>query len=187
MAFFDLTTLSLGDVVVSGKGSKSAPILSNGGQAVALLEPMGVVWEPSAFGNEDATRVNIVFRPSPALLAGLQAFDEWVIATLAADSVRYFGRVKSAEQLRDAYVPAAKHSEKYPATFKAKMNLQDPNVVKVWDAEKRPRAQPQQWKDCLVVPRIRLRGLYFMGASFGPVIELLDAQILGEESPECPF
>ena len=187
MAFFDLTTLSLGDVVVSGKGSKSAPIQSNGGQAVVLLEPMRVVFEPSAFGNEDASRVNIVFRPSPELLAGLEAFDEWVIATLAADSVRYFGRAKAAEQLRDAYTPAAKVSDKYPATRKAKMNIQDPNCVKVWDAEKQPRAQPQVWKDCLTVPRIRLRGLYFMGASFGAVLEMTDAQIVEEQTVECPF
>lgn len=187
MAFFDLTTLSLGDVVVSGKGSKSAPIQSMSTPAVALLEPMRVVFEPSAFGNEDATRVNVVFRPSPQLLAGLEAFDEWVLATLAADSVRFFGRAKSAEQLRDTYTPAAKPSDKYPATFKAKMNIQDPNVVKVWGTDGQPRAQPQQWKDCLVVPRIRLRGLYFMGASFGPVLELTDAQIVEEQTAECPF
>ena len=80
MTTFDLAALSLGDVSVSGKGAKNCPFYSLGSaSANVTLEPMPVCYEPSAYGDEQATRVNIVFRPGAAVLEHFEALDELII------------------------------------------------------------------------------------------------------------
>ena len=185
---FHLDQLAIGECVISGKGAKSAPITSDGCPAVVTMEPMRVCFEPSAYGDAEASRVNIVWRPSDEAVEQLGELDEWVLQTVSKNALRFFGKAKSVDQLRETYSPIVKTSDKYPPNFKAKLNLQSPAMVKIWDAAKQPRAAPEQWKDCLTVPRLRLRGLYFMGAAqFGCVLECSDIQIVEEESPECPF
>jgi hypothetical protein len=186
---FHLARLSIADIVTSGKGGKSAPIASDGCPAVATLAPMRVAFEPSAYNDAEASRVNIVFRPSAEVLSELEELDEWVLSTVSEQAPRFFnGKAKTVSQLREIYTPVVKHSEKYESTFKAKMNLRPPAQVKIWDSEKQARDPPAQFKDCMAAPRQRLRGLYFMGAQFGCVIECTDLQILEEEaSGECPF
>ena len=65
MAAPDVSTLQLGEIVVSGKGSKTAPIHCNGNEVVLTLEAP-IAFEPSAYGDADksATRVNLVLRCS---------------------------------------------------------------------------------------------------------------------------
>ncbi len=79
MPAFDLTALQLGDVVTSGKGAKSAPFTSNGKPVVANFEAMQIAFEPSAFQDPDATRVNMVFRPTDEVIHALTELDEFVL------------------------------------------------------------------------------------------------------------
>ena len=67
------------------------------------------------------------------------------------------------------------------------MNLAAPAQTKIWDGEKQPRDAPASWRNASVRPRLVLRGLYFMGSSFGPVVECTDLQILEEAASSCPF
>ena len=53
--------LSLGDVTSSGK-AKTAPFSVNGGPAEFTLPSLKVAFEPSAYQDEEATRVNVVFK-----------------------------------------------------------------------------------------------------------------------------
>ncbi len=188
MANFDLSALTLGDVSTSGKGAKSCPFYSGGSVAAATLEAMPVCYEPSAYGDETATRVNIVFRPPQGVLDAITALDEWIIKTATKDSVKFFGKQKSEEQIRESYQPLVKTSEKYPPQIKAKLNISGPSTVRVWDGDKKAREQPEIWRGCLVKPRLWLRGLYFMGAGvFGATLECTDVQICEEAGGECPF
>ena len=52
---FNLDRLAIGECVISGKGAKSAPITSDGGPAVVTMEPMRVCFEPSAYGDAEAS------------------------------------------------------------------------------------------------------------------------------------
>ena len=91
MSTFDLAALSLGDVSVSGKGAKNCPFYSQGAaSANVTLEPMPVCYEPSAYGDDQATRVNIVFRPPCAVREHMEELDELIIKLVAKDSVKFF-------------------------------------------------------------------------------------------------
>ena len=180
--------LSLGDVTTSGKGAKTAAFSVNEGHADFSLSHMRVAFEPSAFQDAEATRVNIVFKVDLVRELELQEIDKWILDAVAADPVRFFGRHKTAEQLLESYTPCLKKTEKWGSQFKAKMNLPgSAGGVRVWGADKQAREPPESWAGCLVKPKIRFRHLYFMGNQWGPVIDVLDLQVLGEPANECPF
>ena len=190
MTTFDLAALSLGDVSVSGKGAKSCLFYSQGSASASVtLEPMPVCYEPSAYGDDQATRVNIVFRPSAAVLEHMVELDELIIKLVTKDSIKFFGKVRSEDLVRESYQPLVKTSEKYPAQIKAKVNLSGSAVVRCWDADRKGRSQPESWRCAIVKPRLVLKSLYFMGAGlFGATMECTDVQIMQEDAGgECPF
>ena len=176
--------LSLGDVTSSGK-AKTAPFSVNGGPAEFTLPALKVAFEPSAYQDDDATRVNIVFKVNEEELGQI---DKWILDTVSADPVKFFGKAKSRESLVETYTPCIKQTEKYGSQFKCKLNLPGSyQGVRVWDLEKLPRAPPDAWAGCLVTPRVRLRHLYFMANQWGPVIDVTDLKVLSEPATECPF
>ena len=92
-----------------------APFYSQGAaSANVTLEPMPVCCEPSAYGDEQATRVNIVFRPGAAVLDHMEELDELIIKLVAKDSIKFFGKVRSEDLVRESYQRLVKTSEKYP-------------------------------------------------------------------------
>jgi hypothetical protein len=186
MAMLDVNALQMGDVVSSGKGAKSVNLTQDGSQALFTLEPMEIAYEPSAFQDQESTRVNIVFRPTPEVEEFLDSIDEWVMREVAVNSVKL---ARSVDSLKDSYTPILKKSDKWPSQFKAKMNLQEPSKVKIWDADACLREAPQTWQGCVARPKLRLKSIYLMGTSFGPVLECTDIQIIQEASAgsSCPF
>jgi hypothetical protein len=185
MPAFDLSAVSLGDVSTSGKGAKSCPFV---GPSLLATFQGRVAFEPSAFGDTESTRVNLVIRPSDEDVQALQQLDAWVLSTVQRDPVKYFGKQRSVEQIAESYTPSIKHHEKYGAALKGKMNLEGVSAVKVWDSNNKLRPCPAEWRDCLVNVRLKLRSLWFMGqGGFGVTLEVSDVQILEENSAECPF
>ena len=188
-ATFDLSKVAIGAVTVSGKGAKSLTFNSPGVPITATLDPVEICFEPSSYGDTEgtATRVNVVFRPSEEVAVGLEQVDAWLLKTAAENSLAWFGKQKTVEQLEENYTAILKHT-KYGAQFKAKLNLAQPAQTKLWDDQKQPRGAPDTWKGASVKPRLHLRGVYFMGAAqFGAVVECTDLQILEEAASSCPF
>ena len=184
----DLSTLQLGEVVASGKGAKLAPITQDGHPALIMLEPLEVAYEPSAFKDEESTRVNIVWRPDSATEEFLDGIDEWILREAAANSTKLFGKARTVESLKDSYTPILKKSEKWASQFKAKMNLEEPSKVKIWDADGQLREAPKTWQGCCTRPRLRLKSIYLMGQQFGAVLECTDIQVVEEATGStCPF
>jgi hypothetical protein len=189
MANPGVSSLSIQDVLVSGKGSKTAPIQC-GGKEVILTLQAPVAFEPSAYGDAEkaATRVNLVLRASEQDMAWLNELDEFVIATLARDSAKYFGKPRTAEQIRESFTASIKDSERYSPTFKTKINLGGAGRVKIWDDEGRPRDAPETWKESLVKARVKVKGVWFMGqSSCGVTFDTTDVKVLAEHSEECPL
>ena len=181
--------LTLGDPTQTSSGAKIAPFSVNGGPADFILPCLRVAFEPSAYKEADAaTRVNFVFKVPSSLEDELAPIDKWILDKVTEDSVKFFGKVKTREQLTEIYTPCLKRTEKWGSQFKVKVNLPgSANAVRVWDTFKEARSPPEAWTNCLVQPRVRFRHLYFMGNQFGPVIDLADARIMEEPSNECPF
>ena len=92
-ATIDLGSLALGDVVTTGKGAKHFSLTTIGGEAVIWRpkDALTVLFEPSAYNQPDATRVNLCLSETPAVANSLQDFDEWCVTTLAAQSPRVPG------------------------------------------------------------------------------------------------
>lgn len=185
---FDATILQIGSVATSGKGAKSAPI-SLPGDKPAYWQPkvpLLACYEPSAYQNADATRVNAVLRPAAEHEAELKALDEWCLSFVAENSERLVGRAQSIEQLSGLYQPCLRTSDKYPPSVRVKMNLQGFSATKFWDEAGKATTAPASWTGCSVWPRIRIKGLWFMAKQFGIVLELSDAKVRQVET-ECPF
>ena len=60
-ATIDLASLALGDVATTGKGAKQIPLTTIGGEAVIWRpkDSLTLLFEPSAYNQPDATRVNL--------------------------------------------------------------------------------------------------------------------------------
>ncbi len=189
MAFFDVARLTLGDVV-SGKAKTCPAIYDYGEVPVVTLEPMHVRFEPSAYQNPSAERLDIVWSPPAELVKSFGLLDQWIVDTLAEDPVRWFGKERTKEQIAEAYTPIIKWHEKRPPLLKAKINMTtQTGQCRIWDQSNKLRPPPENWAGCLTKPRLKFKGLYFMGSSsFGAVLECMDVQIMAEaEDDACPF
>ena len=80
-ATIDLGSLALGELQTTGKGAKQIPLSTIGGEAV-LWQPkdaLTVLFEPSAYNQLDATRVNLCLSVTPGFASSLADFDEWCV------------------------------------------------------------------------------------------------------------
>ena len=76
---FDLSDITVGAPVVNAKGAKSVPLSYNGNPMTWLPDTQIVAYQPSAFQNEEANRVNLVMRASPSAIEALNSLDEYMI------------------------------------------------------------------------------------------------------------
>ena len=181
-----MNSLSLGELVVSGKGAKQIPLQSHDEPLVWRPGPLRVQWEPKAFNDPEASRVAICFQSTDAVQNYLQQLEAWVLKTLASDPRRYFGQDLTQAQLEERYNPAIKVSQKGYTHLRAKMNLAGRNGVKCWDENKKARKLPDDWTYCEVEPSFVIKGVWVMNKDFGLLIEMTDA-LISESSTLCPF
>ena len=65
-ATIDTSALRIGELFVNAKGAKSIPIsLPTGKPVIWQPGPHRVLFEPSAYNDPTAIRVNIAFQPNP--------------------------------------------------------------------------------------------------------------------------
>ena len=186
----DLGSLCLGEVSVSGKGSKQIPLSTVSGEAV-LWKPkdaMTVLFEPSAYNQPDATRVNLCLSVTPDIASSLADLDEWCVTTLAAQSPKLFGSQLSVEEVRHRFQPTLRTYEATGSqSLRLKMNLSGRAAVRIWNPMGTQISAPPCWSQCSAKCRIRLKGFWLMGKNeIGLVAECLDVQLDTAEA-ECPF
>ena len=185
----NVNALVLQDVVTTSRGAKQIPMMQKDGRPLVWQPkaPLQPAFDASAFGDENATRVNLVFNPTDEVCAQLSSFDTWCKAELTKDSLRLFGQALSAEEIERRYQSALRRSDKSSMlSFRVEMNKSGRNAVRCWDTFRKPREQPASWVTCMVTPRLTLRSLWVMNKEVGPVFELSDA-LIDELSTECPF
>ena len=188
-ANIDVASLVLGDVVTTGKGAKQIPLSTIGGEPVVWKpkDSLTVLFEPSAYNQPDATRVNLCLSVTPALVASLQEFDEWVVTTLAAQSSKLLGSQLSVEEVRHRYQTTLRtHEASGSQSLRLKLNLSGRAAVRVWNPMGAQTSAPPCWAQCSAKVRIRLKGLWLMAKEIGVVAECTDVQ-LDPPMAECPF
>ena len=187
-ANINFAALALGDVVVTGKGAKQIP-LSIGGEPV-IWQPrdaLTVLFEPSAFNQPDATRVNLCLSVTPAVVSSLQDLDEWCVNTLAAESSRLLGSQLSVEEVRNRFQPTLRtHEASGSQSLRLKINLSGRAAVRIWTPMGTQTSAPPSWSQCSAKCRIRLKGFWLMAKEIGVVAECTDIQLDTAEA-ECPF
>ena len=188
-ANIDTAALALGDVVTTGKGAKQIPLSTLGGDAVIWKPKDGltVLFEPSAYNQPDATRVNLCLSVTPAVASCLQDFDEWCVTTLAAQSPRLLGSQLSVEEVRNRYQATLRvHEASGSQSLRLKMNLSGRSAVRIWNPMGTQVSAPPSWSQCSAKCRIRLKGFWLMAKEIGAVLECMDVQ-LDTAVAECPF
>ena len=183
----ELQSLSLGDVTVSGKGTKQIPLRCKDGLLRFQPGPLRVLWEPQAYQDPTATRVPICFEVTPEVEQYIKALDSWVVQKLAADSQTYFGQPMALEQVQDRYTSPLKTTNKGYRHLKAKMNVTGRGAARFWSPNaQKPGSPPEDWTNCAVEPILEIRGVWFLGKEVGLLVELTDA-LVTENVVACPF
>ena len=175
--------------MTTGKGAKQIPLSTIGGEAVIWRpkDALTVLFEPSAYNQPDATRVNLCLSVTPAVVSSLRDFDEWCVNTLAAESPRLLGSVLSAEEVRNRFQPTLRtHEATGSQSLRLKMNLSGRAAVRIWSPLGTQICAPPSWSQCSAKCRIRLKGFWLMAKEIGVVAECLDVQLDTAEA-ECPF
>ena len=189
-AMIDTASLApLGDVVTTGKGAKQIPLSTLSGEAVIWTpkEALTVLFEPSAYNQPDATRVNLCVSVTPAVVSSLRDFDEWCVNTLAAESARLLGSTLSVEEVRNRFQPTLRtHEGSGSQSLRLKMNTAGRAAVRVWSPVGTQVSAPPSWSQCSAKCRIRLKGFWIMAKEIGVVAECTDVQ-LDTAAVECPW
>ena len=148
-------------MTTSGKGAKSAPIALPGDKPVFWQPAQALIscYEPSAYQNADATRVNVALRPNAEQEQELKEIDDWCLNYIAEHSERLLGKTHPPSQLADRYQPILKVSDKYPTSMKAKMNTQGFSATKFWNEQGKTCPAPTVWSGCAVWPKIKVKKL----------------------------
>ena len=188
-ATIDLASLALGDVTTTGKGAKQIPLSTIGGEAVIWRpkDALTVLFEPSAYNQPDATRVNLCLSVTPSVVSCLQDFDEWCVTTLAAQSSKLLGSQLTVEEVRHRFQPTLRiHEASGSQSLRLKMNTTGRAAVRIWNPMGTQVCAPQSWSQCSAKCRIRLKGFWLMAKEIGVVAECTDVQQDTAEV-ECPF
>ena len=175
--------------MTTGKGAKQIPLSTIGGEAVIWRpkDALTVLFEPSAYNQPDATRVNLCLSVTPAVVNSLQDFDEWCVTTLAAQSSKLLGSQLSVDEVRNKFQPTLRvHEATGSQSLRLKMNLSGRAAVRIWNPMGTQISAPPFWSQCSAKCRIRLKGFWLMAKEIGVVAECTDVQLDTAEA-ECPF
>ena len=171
----------------TAKSGKTAPILHKGTQFIRQFDEVEAAFNASAFNEPEANRVNLCMRTTSSIEDWITEFEHWLLDYCTSNSMRIFGKELTRDGVAFMYTPLLKMSDKYPSTWKVKLNKTGRQACRCWDKNTRlKREQPDDWRDCRIIPRVWIKSLWIQSKSFGVIMELTDA-VLSESGPkECP-
>ena len=178
----------LGDILVTSKGAKQIPVTNQNGQALIWMhnESLSPCYNPSAFNDPDATRVNLCLQMTDSLAEQLKSLDRSLITAIAADSKKYFGQTLSVDEVKNRMQPSVKVSDKGFDHWRLKMNLSGRGKVQCYGMDKNVRALPDNWLAVSACPRVQIKSIWIMSKEIGVIYEVVACQI-DESVQECPF
>ncbi len=188
MSSLDISAIKLGALQVSAKGAKQVPLFYNNDTSIfTKLGPLSVCYEPSAFGDPTATRVNLSLASNEPVEKALSELDTCVVQLLAADSSKFFGTTLSESQVLERMQPSIRVSEKgYKNSCRMKMNLSGRGRVQIFDMDKAPCEAPESWIGANCTARVLVKSVWLMNKEWGILYEAVAVQI-ETSAVECPF
>ena len=184
---FDISAIILGDLQVSTKGAKSVPLSFLGGKGIYLhASALTPLFEPSAFNDPAATRVNLCLSTNDTVETTLSQIDAQLIALLVPVSQKMFGTPLSEAQVRERMQPSIRRSDKGYTSWRMKMNVSGRSGVQIYDIDKRQTSPPDTWVGSDVSVRVLVRSIWLMNKEWGVLYEVQAIQI-EPCSLVCPF
>ena len=173
---------TLGDVQTSSKGIRSALLTDSIGNPVFIVanEQLSAPFGASAFNDPDATRKNICFRCTPAIEAQFDAIDKYMESYIQDNCQRLF-RGKAM-----TYKPALQTKEDYAPLLRCKINTAGSRACRFWTPMYSRCDAPAELKECSLLPRICVRGLWIMAGECGLQLEVTDLMCDAVQET-CPF
>ena len=185
--------LSFDDAFVSKRGSKPCRLRHDNGDLTYCPAAFSrVPFCPSTFDKDPlATRLSMVLECDEELQQFASALDEWAVNYLACHSERIFKKQLTPDQIRVNYNGLLKQAPGYPPTLKCKMDLEGRREICCWDLNGERIEAPGDWRTVVVKPKLHFSHLWIMGAQYGIVVQLTDAQLKPSENApgvrENPF
>jgi hypothetical protein len=184
---FAATQIKLGQLQINPKGAKQVPISLDNDKSLFLRHgPLAPLFEPSAFNDPLATRVNLSLSVNDALEYELKSIDDQIVKLLAVDSLRFFGSEQTEAQIKDRMLPSIRISEKGFKSWRLKMNVSGRNRVQVFDMDKNAIDPPDFWVGCGINARVLVKSVWMMAKECGILYEVQAVQAQAC-SVECPF
>ena len=84
------------------------------------------------------------------------------------------------------YKPALLTKEGYPALLRSKIQMGGSRVCKFWTPEFKKTEAPEDLRECGLIPRVLIKGLWIMGSECGLTFEVTDL-ICDYSQETCPF
>ena len=187
MSSLDVSAIKLCALQVSAKGAKQVPLAYHNDKSIFLqLGPLSTLFEPSAFGDPSASRVNLCLTSTEPVEETLQELDKRVVELLAADALKLFGQALSEAQIIERMQPSVRVSEKGYRSCRLKMNLSGRNRVQLYGMDKLPCEAPESWIGTNVTARVCVKSVWLMNKEWGVLYEAQAVQ-LDLQAVECPF
>ena len=171
----------------AGKGTRMAALYTGPhGDMTWFVNDVRPVFEPTAYGGvADAARVTLCLRADEDMKNMMEAIENFFFREVTAQNLLGDCDIVA---VKARYQSAMKQNDKYGAQLRVKVNLAGPYAARFWDANKQPRGAPESWRDSSLRCVLKVRGIYMTGTTWGPIVELTDAQVTQEASAiTCPF
>jgi len=189
----NLADWHLEDVHVTPRGAKIYRAVAGASRQPCLWIPKAQVRAPfglSSFEKDvNATRLNLdLCLEDPDFLQEAELLDKWAVAYITKHSERLFKKQMTEAQVLAAYTSCVRppREAKYCPMLKTKVDRQGSRALKFWTADGEPGAEPLEWRRFEYRVAITVSHLWYMGSSFGLVLQTTDVQLFPREGMEPP-
>ena len=150
-----------------------------GGAFTFKLNGITTPFAPSVFnGTGEETRQSVVFSIPEDVYKLLRSFEDGFKAQLSASE---------CPKVEEMWHSSLKPSEKYAATFRAKINLSGDKACTFFTTEQEATKAPSNWRGLEVNAVIRIGGVYTQARGVGMLCEVTHLQYEQSQEQSNPF
>ena len=175
-------TITICELKASANGSSRAALQQNGSDLEwKATVKTSMPWQPNSY-DIDSNTLDFCFRPTAELIAFVSELEAEVVAQVAKESEKYFGKPLAPDVVKATMQSALKISNKGTEHFKCKGRY---SSVKFWDRSQKPTKEPTVWSaDDEYKFVVRAGSVWFNNNGWGISYDLRHLQIFASG---CPF
>ena len=176
-------TITICELKASANGSSRAALQQDGHDLEWKASvKTSMPWQPNSY-DIDSNTLDFCFRPTPELTAFVEALEAEVVAQVAKDSEKYFGKPLAPDVVKATLQSALKVSNKGTEHFKCKGRY---SGIKFWDRKQQPTKEPTVWGSGDEYKLVLRAGAVWFNDKVGWGISY-DLRHLQVFAADCPF